>query len=161
MGYLRSLDEYDSEELLKELQERDKKVAAGLCDYCGRPVCALPYCKFPARHVGPNAGPPPPVLAPSALRPKDKAVLPFEVTIGYRQATLEEFDHQATGAAARGARLVAGLRLREIAAEMGCSLRYVSVLERGEKKWSWKIARRYGDALRALTTPKRKSKKKC
>jgi hypothetical protein len=46
------LDEYTTEQLQKELDERKKRHAAGICSYCKRDHGRSPACKFPRRHDG-------------------------------------------------------------------------------------------------------------
>jgi hypothetical protein len=50
MGYQTDLDEYTETELLDELVSRAAAREAGKCDYCGRPRCVPPSCRFPERH---------------------------------------------------------------------------------------------------------------
>lgn len=44
------LDEYPEAELIAELEERRARRRRGLCDYCGRPLCAEPFCRMEERH---------------------------------------------------------------------------------------------------------------
>lgn len=47
--YLRAINEYTETELLRELHERARRRAIGVCDYCGlRKDDAK--CRFPERH---------------------------------------------------------------------------------------------------------------
>lgn len=51
------------------------------------------------------------------------------------------------GQAARADRLSKGKTLKEVADKMGCSITYVSALERGRKNWTWESAEKYYRAL--------------
>lgn len=53
MGYPKDLDEYNEDELARELQRRDRVRARGHCDYCDR-LPSAPPCKFPWRHSDPR-----------------------------------------------------------------------------------------------------------
>jgi len=50
MSYTLSLDEYDEELLVAELEKRKLARSKGLCDYCNRPQSTYP-CKYPNRHI--------------------------------------------------------------------------------------------------------------
>ena len=50
MSYPRDLDEIPEDELRGELERREGRREAGLCDYCERRWDAPP-CKFPDRHA--------------------------------------------------------------------------------------------------------------
>lgn len=52
MSYPMDLEEYTTAQLQKELDERKKRHAAGVCSYCVRDHGRLPACKFPKRHDG-------------------------------------------------------------------------------------------------------------
>jgi hypothetical protein len=52
MSYPKELDEYSAGDLHRELHRRQKIKELGLCDYCGRQLHVLPFCKFPDRHSG-------------------------------------------------------------------------------------------------------------
>ena len=52
MSYPMGLDEYTTERLQKEIDERKARHNSGLCTYCERPHGKLPACKFPERHNG-------------------------------------------------------------------------------------------------------------
>jgi predicted transcriptional regulator len=71
----------------------------------------------------------------------------FEVTMDL--VTVCIYDAKACGESARRERKKRGLTLKQVAEAMGCSLRYVSVIERGEKKWTKELVDRYSQALMA------------
>lgn len=48
---LEGLEEFSTKELLDELKRRRDLRAAGLCDYCERPIDG-PMCRFSTRHIG-------------------------------------------------------------------------------------------------------------
>lgn len=50
MSYPMGLDEYSEKKLTAELEERRAARRRGLCDYCGRPLCAEPFCRMEERH---------------------------------------------------------------------------------------------------------------
>lgn len=50
---LRPLDEIGEEMLQLELTQRERRRAAGRCDYCDQPPQSRP-CKFPRRHADPR-----------------------------------------------------------------------------------------------------------
>lgn len=52
MSYPMDLDEYTTDALERELAERKKRHAAGVCSYCVRDHGTRPACKFPLRHSG-------------------------------------------------------------------------------------------------------------
>lgn len=52
MSYPMDLDEYTTDQLQRELDERKKRHAAGKCSYCVRDHDTSPACKFPRRHDG-------------------------------------------------------------------------------------------------------------
>lgn len=49
MGYLKTIDEYETQELTAELHRRQLCHEAGICDYCERGWAESP-CKFSSRH---------------------------------------------------------------------------------------------------------------
>ena len=57
-------------------------------------------------------------------------------------------DSVGTGLNAREERIRYGLSLVDIASAMGCSATYVSMLERGRKKWSEELVEKYSIAIR-------------
>ena len=59
-----------------------------------------------------------------------------------------QIQHKETGATARLEREKSNISLRNLAKEMGISAPYLSDLERGNRNWSVKIARRYEKALK-------------
>jgi hypothetical protein len=52
MSYSLDLDEFTTARLEREVNERKKRHAAGVCSYCLRDHGKLPFCKFPLRHSG-------------------------------------------------------------------------------------------------------------
>lgn len=52
MSYPQDLEDYTTGQLERELAERRKKHAAGICSYCTRDHDKRPACKFPLRHSG-------------------------------------------------------------------------------------------------------------
>lgn len=46
-----SLDEFEEEDLIRELQQRVKDRTNSICDYCARPNTSSP-CNEPMRHSG-------------------------------------------------------------------------------------------------------------
>lgn len=73
--------------------------------------------------------------------------LAFAVTVKYKTVVVQVLDPKECGASARAERKRRGLTMREVAKQMGCSIRYVSVIERGEKRWTYDLAERYSKAL--------------
>lgn len=50
MSYPLDLDEMGEDRIKIELAQRERRRAAGRCDYCDRPPSS-PACKFPRRHT--------------------------------------------------------------------------------------------------------------
>lgn len=46
------LDEFTTPQLERELAERKRRHAAGVCSYCAIDHGKTPYCKYPKRHDG-------------------------------------------------------------------------------------------------------------
>ncbi len=46
----RTLDEYSTAELQRELARRREDTLLGICDYCDKPLKSEPVCRFPDRH---------------------------------------------------------------------------------------------------------------
>jgi hypothetical protein len=50
MSYPKPLEEYTMQEIVLEIQRREKCNYKGICSYCGRKQGEEPVCKFPNRH---------------------------------------------------------------------------------------------------------------
>lgn len=57
MSYPLDLQEIGEERIKLELSQREKRRAAGRCDFCDRPPASKP-CKFPRRHHDPRIAQP-------------------------------------------------------------------------------------------------------
>lgn len=57
MSYPVDLEEMDEQRLRDEIARRDAARAEGKCDYCGRWLGQLPFCRFPERHANHGAKP--------------------------------------------------------------------------------------------------------